>query len=725
MVGGTRADCYPWPMDIRTIATRFRTADWTTEFADTLTVEAPWQLGHTDCSFLAKQARAQLVRGRVGRARNWVALGLYVDSTNVIAHFKRVGLFRASKYNFQGKVLLLLVESILETRSVLHLDSETNRYLECVRSLLTLSVGALRTYHTIVSQLKKRKKHALKSLVVTVDKMFLTPRPADLTLDCDNPRHYTIEEHATALSFLIHTFATHCVVHDQNFNFIDERGIEDGVYDGLLVAACALCGYKEAELLVDVFSYSASGAGDVIDLRPEDIRLEQSIRLGYIQAESQKNLSLLEQIQGEKEPVVSVRNLSTKVYETLGVHMIRLRERPLPRYALFFPEDMAELVGPFRENRLFKEDVIYLSTVAKEQFVHPGELLDFQLADGLTMLDVVKIRRFLNFLRDLMAQKLLPLMETDPKIAMRSLLPVFRRDELVRLLKQCVSREAAEAFLRVTTYDRAKSRGVLDVLYQPLILGHDHYLVPMNVLCSSDLLRNLLYTERKKVQQNDTDSPMQRLVADALRRHFRHVAEGTRLRVDGRSLEIDIVAIVDRQLLLVECKSAFHPCGVHELRTSYEHILKAGKQLDRLQEALQRKEVRRRLCQSLGWDPNDVEGTSTCVVTGNRIFNGYTIGNHPVRPAYEMMNMVVAGTIGVGDEKFCVWRKSHFEAQDLLDYLAGSTVHVDLFGAFVKAARSYVLGGMTMNVWTYVLDAESVARNLTTKYPRVTENEGP
>ena len=186
---------------------------------------------------------------------------------------------------------------------------------------------------------------------------------------------------------------------------------------------------------------------------------------------------------------------------------------------------MAELVGPFRENRLFKEDAIYLDLVAKEQFVHPEELLSFQLADGLTMLDVVKIRRFLNFLRDLMAQKLLPLMETDPKIAMRSLLPVFRRDELVRLLKQCVSREAAEAFLRVTTYDRAKSRGVLDVLYQPLILGHDHYLVPMNVLCSSDLLRNLLYTERKKVLQNDTDSPMPRLVAEALRTRFQHVAE--------------------------------------------------------------------------------------------------------------------------------------------------------------------------------------------------------
>ena len=65
---------------------------------------------------------------------------------------------------------------------------------------------------------------------------------------------------------------------------------------------------------------------------------------------------------------------------------------------------------------------------------------------------------------------------------------------------------------------------------------------------------------------------MQRLVAQALRRRFSQVAEGAKLRVQGALLEIDIVAVVERRLLLIECKSAFHPCGVHELRTSYEHV---------------------------------------------------------------------------------------------------------------------------------------------------------
>ena len=71
------------------------------------------------------------------------------------------------------------------------------------------------------------------------------------------------------------------------------------------------------------------------------------------------------------------------------------------------------------------------------------------------------------------------------------------------------------------------------------------------------------------------------------------------------------------------------------------------------------------------WQPATVDGISTCIVTGNRIFTGYAIGDHPVRPAYEMINILVGGSIQINDEEFRVWRKPEFEPQDLLDYLAG------------------------------------------------------
>ena len=162
---------------------------------------------------------------------------------------------------------------------------------------------------------------------------------------------------------------------------------------------------------------------------------------------------------------------------------------------------------------------------------------------------------------------------------------------------------------------------------------------------------------------------------------------------------------------------------MHELRTSYDHVQTARKQLDRLREAVRNEEVRRRLYVSLKWDFGPVDEVLTCVVTGNRLFNGYMIGGHPVRPAYEMINMLLEGTIRIGDEDFGVWRKPDFEPQDLLDYLAGSTVHSDLTGSFLDAARSYELGGATMNVWTYALDGERLLQTCRARYRRVTGNE--
>ena len=634
------------------------------------------------------------------------------------------GLFRASKFGFNGESLRRVVGSILDVSDHLGVDPDTRRYLESQLSLLALAVGARRVYVSVVRELRKRRSGALKSLVVTVDRMFLVPRRADLEGDCSDPGSYAIEEHAESLSFLIHTLATIHPIEDRQFDIIDERGIEEGVYDNLLVAACKLRAYQEAEVLVDVFCYSASDEGDVVHLRPNDPVLEQSIRLGFIHSEHQKLLSLLRDFEGDAEAVASLQDLSKQVYNQLGTKIVRRREKPFARYALYSP-DTDQVFEPFRAKRLFKEDVIYLDAVAREQYVRPEALLDFQLADGLTLFDIVKIRRLLNFLRELMAQKLLPLMESDAQVVNRSLLPVFRKDKLLDVLGKCVSEEAAQAFLRIATYDRTSSVGVFDVQYQPLIVGVDHYLVPMNVLCSSDLLRNLLYTQRKKIQDDDPDSPMQRLVAKALRRRFVQVAEGAKLRVQGAMLEIDIVAVVQRRLLLIECKSPFHPCGVHELRTSYEHVLTAGKQLDRIRDALMDEEVSRRLYVSLKWDLGSVDEVLTCVVTGNRLFNGYRIGDHPVRPAYELINMLVGGTIQIGNEEFGVWRKPEFEAQDLLDYLDGSTIHADVSGSFLDAARSYELGSATMKVWTYVLDGERLLQASRARYRRVMENEEP
>ena len=702
-------------MNVENLATRFETPDWPSEFADKLGAEAPSTLSSQEFRFLGENAKHSLDKGRVGHARNWIALGLYLDPLRMVGHCKRDGLFRASKYGFQGNHLQRLLDGILELRAVLGLHAGEIRYLESVRSLLTLSAAVLRTRQNIMRELKRREKVALKSLVATVDLLFLKPREPDYGMDCGDSRYYTIEQHAGALSLLVHMFSTLHGVDDRHFGFVDEQGIQKGVYERLLVAACKLLQYQEAEVWVDVFSYTVVNDGATVLLAPGDPRLEQSIRLGYIQTEVQKNLTFQEHFNVSGDSGVSVQEWAKQLYAAHGTKLVQLREEPIQRYALFLP--MApKLLEPFRSDALFQEDIGNLHAVAKAQYALPETVATFRLTDGLTLFDLLKIQRFLDFLRGLMAERLLPLLETDPGIAIRSLLPVIPTDTLLDVLTQCVSEEAANTFLAIATYDHTKSPRIFDVQYHPLIRGKETCLLPLNVLCRSDLIRNLLYTQGKKVAQDNVDDPMQGLVAQALRERFPEVAVNLKLKVDGQQREIDILVIVERRLLVIECKSAFHPCGAHELRTSHDHILKASRQLDRLEIALQRPQIRQNLMRRLNWKLDEFDGILTCIVTGNRLFNGYKIRDHPVRQAYEMANMIRGGTALIGEEEFRLWRDTNFQEQDLLDYLDGSTLHAELFNAMEEVTFQYTFEGGTMNVSTFALYPEGLEDAVSRKF---------
>src|SRR5258708_37156667 len=96
----------------------------------------------------------------------------------------------------------------------------------------------------------------------------------------------------------------------------------------------------------------------------------------------------------------------------------------IPRLVFKIPYS-PELFSPFREDHLYKEDVVYVEATAKEQFCRPEMLLRFSLTEGLTLFDVLNAQRIMNFLASLMATRFAPLFETDSGLAFRSLLPVF------------------------------------------------------------------------------------------------------------------------------------------------------------------------------------------------------------------------------------------------------------------------------------------------------------
>jgi len=95
---------------------------------------------------------------------------------------------------------------------------------------------------------------------------------------------YAAEEYADGLSLLVHSFSTDIGIEDEKCNFMNEVGIRQRTYDDLLIWACKIKMYHEAEILVDAFRYRANKEERDVRIFSIDPRLEQSIRIGYIQA---------------------------------------------------------------------------------------------------------------------------------------------------------------------------------------------------------------------------------------------------------------------------------------------------------------------------------------------------------------------------------------------------------------------------------------------------------
>lgn len=695
--------------EIETLARSFHSPNWIAEFHARIPSETPVVSG-ADITYLLDNARLNLEKRRAGHATNWLALALRLNAMETLRRVRRTGLLRSSKYGYDGELVARVLNPIVENAATVGSQDSTKGYFSSVLTLLQLAAAVQDVHREIVRRLRDRRRAALKSLVAVVDARFLMTQKPDRSRSSDDPRFYSAEEYAEALSLLVHLFGKFVGIGDQHFNLLDESGITAGEYDGLLIEASKIKAFNEAELLVDVFSFNASREGCTVRLAPRDSLLEQSIRLGYIQVELQQIVTHVNASQDDGvRDRPSLSELVQRVFESHGHTLMVEIKNPMRRVVLRMP-DAPELFRPFSEDHLYAEDVVYLEMTAREQYCRPDKLLSFEVSGGLKMLDVLKVQRLTNFIGGLMAERLLPLIRSGDPIGHRSLIPVFEVGQFVRLLAKSVGDQAAAEFMRCVSYDWSAQDKVFDIQYQPVIRGQKFALIPMNILRNSNLMRNLLFMHAEKGKAEDPDSKfsMQELLYSAMKERFGHVAENVKFKVAGQHLEADVLAVVGNALLVIECKSSFHPCNLHELRTSYDHVLKAADQLDRLKSVLAVQEVVRPLMRRLAWGDVEYDQILGCIVTANRMFSGYVIRGNPVRQAYEMINVIQDGTIRVGPDTLRVWEREEFAPDDLIRYLAGMTTHQDLFASMEPRDITFRIGNFEMTQATFILNGERI-----------------
>lgn len=524
----------------------------------------------------------------------------------------------------------------------------------------------------------------LKELLVFADLLFTKPRWPDSSPRKDKITDFSLEEIAEGISYVLYIAST-IIKHPRNvYTFAEPKYILSEEIKALILLGCRVCQMQEWELCIDYFSYSVSNQDRTFIISSPDEMFEKSIRLGFVKSMMQNQLSYTRQ--GKRFPEVSsLSEISNMINQDEHLHCIsEVGSGIASRYRFEIPEP---ILAKFYEypNQFYVEEILELEHLSNELVMPHEDLLNKRITSNCTMRDVLLFNRFFLLL-DLLAEKQMLSQKNREKV-ISSLLPNFREDELVSLIGQYIGNDKARELLTLFTYN---PKFKLDLQYTPFFKLGNSISVPIELIAKSNLSRNCIaysYLQKNQIVNQDDKEHLVLECEKVFKNNHPEcqVFTNKHFRYQKQDGEIDVLVITDSTILIIECKAPLEPTSNFELRSSYDHIQKAAKQLSHSKLAFSDTQFRKNYLKSIG-----ISDTSrdiyTCVIMGNRLFNGLSVMSHPVRYIHELDMVLNNGRIhsSVGDWR--VWKGKEYSEDDLLNYLSCNS---DLIVASYNAMKPF------------------------------------
>lgn len=143
---------------------------------------------------------------------------------------------------------------------------------------------------------------------------------------------------------------------------------------------------------------------------------------------------------------------------------------------------------------------------------------------------------------------------------------------------------------------------------------------------------------------------------------------------NGKSGEIDAIAILDNHMFVFECKNSLHPCDIFKLRTSYDHIKKASSQLTVFRDLFNNDiNFKKYFLAKLNFNPSSNMFVKTAIVMGNRMFTGLILDNHIICNIFELTKFITDGKITKNGQDLSLWETDILRSDDLGKYLSDNS----------------------------------------------------
>jgi hypothetical protein len=648
------------------------------------------------------RVKEHLALNQTGRAANWLAAVLLINEPASVARLKQEGILRASKHDFGPGRPLGILTPLLDNSVELGLDATTVAYLKSTKNLLGLARHAEREYRELMAIVQREPFTLAHSCLVTIELLFLGAMYPELDFGLDwSIEPYTKEDIAEGFSFLWSQVYRQLGITRMTTGLWDSHGIHNGRYLTILRRAASLREFAQAEVLVEAFDYYCETSAEAVEIRPRTPEVEKSIRLGYIDHEM-RGARLVNEV--NETGIATLRHGGEALHEAMQRHgQIQHIREGLERVRFVFPV-IPELVKQLHDKKMFAEEVAGVMAVLEDYGLTPADSDAYQVADGLSLGDIRRLQRFATLISACVATEL-ALHRDQPAVLVNSAIPVYQSDDLLdEFLGYVLDARAAQQFRTMFRWpaDNVRDSTGLDLQYRPLLEAEHEWRVPLAVLASSNLTRAaLMLTNLRPAAEHD-------LIEDRIVTAFTEcghpAVSRTKLRDGHRDLgEIDVAALVDDVLVILECKNSILPCNLFELRTSYRLCETAAGQLDRIVSLLEDARHRDTLLKRLGATGRPVSKIVTGIAVSNRLFEGLRLGRHLVIALGAFVRFLTDGDFYFAGRLARSRGEGALTGAAVVEYLEGSFFH-RVFAAMVPYARTFMCGARAFRFHTFLLD---------------------
>jgi hypothetical protein len=485
--------------------------------------------------------------------------------------------------------------------------------------------------------------------------------------------------------------------------------VKSGEISKLIIPACFLIDFREFEIFIDHFDYTCIKDSRKLLIRAPFKDFEKSIRLGYIRTEIQ-----LFNDRGNPEGVASMEDVVEELNKIDSLIVFKLSETyNYPRYVVQIPEPLYDLLIEkfIKPDALFKEEVMYLSSIFKEQLLNPGDLDKIKIKKDLSLFDFMKIRRVFMLFYMLFAKEIYKREKVDTDLLLRSLIPVYPEDTFFKLMQKLLPTQKIDSFLDIVCWEPGL-KVVFDLQYHSILYIDNFFLIPLSIFANSNSIRNLFASEYKVnnislLKDGLTDRLVDKL--DALLKEAK--IEGFKsTSINGT--DVDLFAFFENTLFVFECKHNLMPVNPFDLRTTYDYIKKAEIQLDKIVNAFNNGDLIKVLEKKHNIDLSGITTIQACIVLSNRLFNG-NIFKYPVRNINEIDNVFNVGTIGTEHGTFWLWKDKKLTIDFLLEYFSLDNKLIELiYDSLSTKELIYKFGEFEINFETYSLEFSKAATKL-------------